>query len=618
VRARLPLYLALGLALLTVAVWQGSLRNGFVNYDDPEYVTENPWVQAGLTGAGVRWALTAVVSANWHPLTLLSHMLDCQLYGLDPRGHHLTNLLLHLASTLLLFQILRRTTGRPLPSAMVAALFAVHPTHVESVAWVAERKDVLCGCCWMLTLAAYTRYVARPAAGRYLLVAVALALALLAKPMAVSLPAVLLLLDVWPLGRLRLHRLGQLALEKVPLAALAVVAAVVALRTQQGPLAVNARIPLSLRLANAVTSAVAYLGKTFLPVRLGVGYPLPHAIPGYRVALAALVLLAVSWLAWKLARRAPYVAVGWLWYLVTLAPVIGIVQVGTQAMADRYLYLPAIGIYLAVVWSLADLAALAELAAPAEGRRRAAVGAAGAAAGAVVIAVLSWRTVAQVAVWKDSITLFRHSLTVAESYLAHVDLADALAVAGDRAGAYEQYRAALAVQPANPRGQAALGIALRSWGRAAEAVPYLERSLRIDPGAEAPRVALAMARDDLGQTAGAVAELQAVLARHPGSVQARFGLAALYDKSGDTGAALAQYRLALALAPRQWELYPPAASLLLRTGDLAGAAAVFRRWLALDPGAAAAHAGLGYVLARQGRSEEARRELAAAGAPRQR
>ncbi len=264
---RRPLVLALGLALLAVVAYRGSLGNGFVNLDDPEYVTENPIVRAGLTAAGLRWAATAIVVANWHPATLVSHMLDCQLYGLNPRGHHLTSLLLHVTATLLLFEFLRRTTGRPLPSAAVAALFAVHPTHVESVAWVAERKDVLCGVFWMATLAAYLHYGRRPGLGRYLLVAAAFALALAAKPMAVTLPLVLLLLDAWPLGRLRLgpaERDGDLAagerrsflvplvLEKLPLLALSAAACVVTLRAQRGPLALDAATPWSLRLANAL------------------------------------------------------------------------------------------------------------------------------------------------------------------------------------------------------------------------------------------------------------------------------------------------------------------------------------------------------------------------------
>jgi hypothetical protein len=396
---RLVLYLHLGLTLLTLAAYLPALRNGFIIFDDRQYVTENPIVQAGLTLEGLRWALTDTQRANWHPLTLLSHMLDCELFGLNPKGHHLTSLLLHLAGVLLLFEVLRRMTGAALRSAAVAALFAVHPTHVESVAWVAERKDVLCGVFWMLTLAAYLRYARRPSPARYLLVALGMALALAAKPMAVTLPLALLLLDFWPLRRLSpppartklpaargragvspsplaaptkaepaasqpagIRRAAlPLLLEKLPLLALTAAAGIVALHTQAIPLASGASAPLSLRAANASTSYVAYLGKTLYPAHLAVFYPFPAEVAAWKVVAAAALLLALTLAALAAARRAPYLAVGWLWYLGTLLPVAGVLQVGMQGMADRYTYLPSIGLYLAAVWGIAGLAQLPQL-----------------------------------------------------------------------------------------------------------------------------------------------------------------------------------------------------------------------------------------------------------------
>ena len=569
--SRLALYLALGLTLLTLVAYLPALDNGFVGYDDRVYVTENPTVQAGVTAAGLRWAATAVVGANWHPLTLLSHMVDCQLFGLNPRGHHLTSVVLHLAAVLLLFEVLRRMTGAALRSATVAALFAVHPTHVESVAWVAERKDVLCGCFWMLTLAAYLGYVRRRQAGgrgglRYLGVAGAFTLALLAKPMAVSLPFVLLLLDVWPLARLRLEGGGNepglapgapgtptrsrlatvrfLVAEKLPLVALAAAASAVALRTQATPLASSAAARLGLRVENALTSYVAYLGKTLFPARLAVFYPFPAEIAPWKAIAAAALLAGLTVAAVLAARRAPYLAVGWLWYLGTLAPVIGVVQVGMQGMADRYTYLPSIGLYLAAVWRGADLLR----------RRRPAARwlAPAAAAGlALALGLLAAATRVQAATWRDPVTLFRHALAVEDSYLAHTNLAEELRGRGDRQGALAHYRAALALEPRNPQAHAALGSALRSWGQPAAALPQLAAALALAPDDERARITLAMAWDDLGRPDRAIAELRQVIAVHPASARAHYGLAALLRRHGDLAEARRQYALGLAADPDQ-------------------------------------------------------------------
>jgi tetratricopeptide (TPR) repeat protein len=553
------------------------LRNGFVDFDDPQYVVANPHVRQGLSAAGLRWALTAQVAANWQPLTLVSHMLDVQLYGLNPKGHHLTSLLLHLATVLLLFAVLHRMTGRPLRSAAVAALFAVHPLRVESVAWVAERKDLLCGLFWMLTLAAYLRYVRAPSAGRYLLVAAAFTASLTAKAMAVTLPAILLLLDFWPLGRFSGwsgssawsawsdgqprpqppagHRAPWLAAEKLPLLCLAAVAGVIAVHAQAGPIASGATAPLTLRAANALTSYVAYLGKTLDPRHLSMFYPF-EVVPAGRAAVAALALLGITALAAlgaTAARRAPYLIVGWLWYLVTLVPVIGVIQVGWQGMADRYTYLPSIGLFLAAVWGAADLAALAERWRPWRGLRRGAwlVRGAAAAAAVLVLLVLTAVTRRQCGTWVDSSTLFRHSLDVEESYLAHTNVAEALRARGDQAGALAHYRAAVRLAPRNPQAHAALGNALRAWGRPAAALQPLRAALEIDPTDERARLILAMALDDLGQRDLAIAELRRVLGFHPDSIDAHAGLADLLQRAGDTAEAAVQRRQAEALIAAQ-------------------------------------------------------------------
>jgi hypothetical protein len=459
---RVSLLLGAALALLTLAAYLPTLHNGFVNLDDGFYVTGNPQVREGITRASAAWALTANVANNWHPLTLLSHQLDCQLFGLDPAGHHATSLLLHLANTLLLFAVLRGMTGAVWRSAIVAALFAIHPAHVESVAWVAERKDVLSALFWILAMAAWMGYARRPSLGRYLLVALTMVLGLMAKPMVVTLPFALLLLDVWPLER---RGLGwkRLIAEKLPLLALSAAASLVTLRYQRTSLAPLDLVPWSLRIANAAVSYAAYLGKLLLPRNLAVFYPIPLAIPVWQVAGAAALLAGLTALAvWK-ARRAPWLLIGWLWFLGTLVPVIGLVQVGRQAMADRYTYLPSIGLFVAIVWEIAALA----------GKRRAIL----ATAAAAIVALLAAGTWKQAGTWHDSVALYRHALAVTRgNYVSHVGLAKALVAKRDWKGAAEQYRAALALRPGLTEARAGLAAVLRAGELQVEEEPCCTRS----------------------------------------------------------------------------------------------------------------------------------------------
>jgi protein O-mannosyl-transferase len=455
----LPLLLAGALALLTLFAFLPVLGNGFVLLDDAVYVTGNARVNQGLTGESLSWVWSANVGNNWHPLTVLSHMLDCQIFGLEPAGHHLTSLLLHLANVLLLFEVLRRMTGAAWPSAAAAALFAIHPLHVESVAWVAERKDVLSTCFWILAMGAYTLYVRRPSTGRYLLVALAMVLGLMAKPMVVTLPLALLLLDVWPLGRLRLEpgwgrRLARLAIEKLPLLGLSAAASVITLQYQTTSLVALEVLPWRFRLANAAVSYATYLGKTLLPRNLAVFYPIQFAISPWKAwGAAALIAALTALVVWRM-RKSPWLLVGWLWFLGTLVPVIGLIQVGRQAMADRYTYIPSIGLFLAVCWELRSLAG--------SRKRRAALAAAAVAA----ILALTAATRQQVRHWSDSISLFRHAVEVThDNYVARLGLAKALAWRGDWTGAAEQYRAVLVLRPRLREARKGLDQALREAER---------------------------------------------------------------------------------------------------------------------------------------------------------
>jgi protein O-mannosyl-transferase len=346
----------MALVLVNVAVFGAVRHFDFVTWDDPPYVTENPIVRAGLTWSGVVWAFTTAHGPYWHPLTWLSHMLDVQLYGLHAGGHHLTNLVLHVSNSVLLLLLLRRMTGALWKSAAVAALFAVHPLHVESVAWVAERKDVLSTLFWILTMWAYLTYARRPGAGRYAAVLLVFALALMAKPMVVTLPLILLLLDVWPLGRVSLswHRL---VLEKTPMFALSAAAGVATIVVQQrvGALAAITSVTPGLRVANALVSYGNYLAKTLWPARLAALYPYPQSLPAWPWLLTCgFGLAAISVAAVRLAPRRPYLMMGWFWYLLTLLPVIGLVQVGPQAMVDRFTYVPLVGVFVIVVWGASD------------------------------------------------------------------------------------------------------------------------------------------------------------------------------------------------------------------------------------------------------------------------
>ncbi len=532
----------IALLVLTLAAFRPVLEHDFVAYDDDLYVTQNPELRRGIDGAFLRWAMTDARTGNVHPLTWISHAIDVRLFGLDARGHHLTSLLLHAANVLLLFEILRRTTGVARPSGLVAALFAIHPLHVESVAWIAERKDLLSTLFGFAAILAYVRWTERPSPWIRMAIVAAFAASLAAKPMLVTLPFILLLLDEWPLGRLdgavfkRIH-------EKLPLILLSAVASVVAIDAQGrgGAIASLETYPVDVRAANAFVAAITYVRQLALPFGLAVFYPHPgHAFAGSQVAVAAIALVAITALALRMRRRAPFFAVGWVWFLVTLVPVVGLVQIGWQSMADRYTYVPYVGLFVIVAWGGEALA------------ERSQAGARGLAAAATCwLVVLFFLTRSQLAHWRDSETLFRHALAVtADNFLAHNNL----------------------------------GFHLNEQGRAREAMLHLNEALRIRSDYPEAQNNLGKSLFLLGRLDDAAAQFEAALLGRPDAHVAR-NLALTRLNQGELDAAIRLYGVAAARAPSWAAPHADLGMGLLVLGDLEGAVEELERAVALDPDA---------------------------------
>lgn len=555
----------IGLILITAVLlvyWQVG-DHEFINYDDNAYITDNAQVQKGLTSKGIIWAFTTSHTGNWHPLTWISHMLDCELYGLNPEGHHLTNVLFHMANAILLFVVLRWMTGAIWRSGLVAALFALHPLHVESVAWVAERKDVLSTFFWMLTMLAYVHYVNRPGGKRYLLVLVTFALGLMAKPMLVTLPFVLLLLDYWPLNRFKPRAvtgsvenqpLGfwssgddklpilKAVMEKTPLFLMSLFSCVVTVMAQQGAGAISTLeiVPFKLRIANGLVSVVAYMGKMIWPQDLAVFYPHPVSdLQIWKPVVAGLFLLILSTVALLVAQRCRYVLVGWLWYLGTLVPVLGLVQVGEQAMADRYTYVPLIGLFIVVVWGFADLV---------KGwRSRRWVVSVSAAVMVLALMAGSWL---QVAHWKNSIKLFKHALDVTtNNYVAHYTLGNALALQGNLTGSVSHYNKALQIHPNFAEAHNNLGNALALQENLTGAISHYNKALQINPDhAEAHRN-LAVGLDRQGRHQEAIQHYAEVLRISPHDAQSHNNLGVALAEQGRLKEAVAHFTEALRIDP---------------------------------------------------------------------
>ena len=518
------------LAVLTWAVFGQTLRHDFVNYDDPRYVYQNTRITSGLNIAGIAWAFTHIHSENWHPLTTITHMLDSSLYGLKAGGHHFTNVLLHTVAVVLLFLLLQQMTGALWKSAFVAAVFAIHPLHVESVAWVAERKDVLSGVFFMLTLLAYVHYARAPSTWRYLIVAFVFALGLMSKPMLVTLPFVLLLLDYWPLRRIRDQRsrvgrqLLSLLVEKIPLIALSAVSSVITFLAQRGALGGTEQLPMLARINNALVSYVVYVRQMFWPANLAVFYPHPeNRLPPWEISLALAVLIGITIAAVILRKKAPYFIMGWFWYLGMLVPVIGLVQVGWQGHADRYTYLPQIGLYIAGTWAVADLTALWP-------RRRILLGA----AALLLIGALSWSSSVQTSYWRDSETLFTHALAVTRNNdVAENNLGIVFLQRGQLDEAISRLQAAIDLRPENGPAHNNLAKALLQKGRLAEAMVHYRKFFEIEPENVEARNILGTALIQQGRIREAIEQWQEAQAIEPENGNAASNLAWVFATCPD-------------------------------------------------------------------------------------
>ena len=578
-RSRPAIWVVLALIAVNLLVYAAVRHYEFAGvWDDLPYVTQNPNVAKGLTWEGTRWAFTTGYAANWHPITWLSHMLDVQLFGMNAGAHHVTNLVLHIANTVLLFGWLLSTTGALGRSAFVAALFAVHPLHVESVAWVAERKDVLSTLFWMLTVWAYVAYVRRPRLGRYVAVALLFGLGLMAKPMLVTLPFVLLLLDYWPLGRVALGdwpAWRRLVREKIPLLALAAASSVVTFLVQRHGGSVNSLdvLPVYLRLENVAVAYVGYIGKMLWPADLTTLYPFVRSLPEWQVAGSTIILAGISAITVKLAPRWPYVAVGWLWYLGMLVPVIGLVQVGGQSMADRYTYVPLIGLFIIVGWGFTDLLV---------GWQYRRIGLPAAAALIVGACVVAAR--AQVGYWANAFVMWSHALEVtSNNYRANANLGNIFAERGDSARAIIHYSEALRINPKFLDMRNNLANALARQGKVNEAMEQYRQALRIVPEYASAHNGLGALLADQGRVAEAIDHYRKALQTDPNFAQARNNLAAALAGEGKVDEAIQQLREAVRIEPNSTEFHYNLGLLLKTKGDTAEAARHFQTALTLNP-----------------------------------
>ena len=550
--------MGLVLVCLTLAVYVHVRDFDFCNYDDDQYVYQNPWVLNGFSAQGAAWAFTNMHASNWHPLTWLSHMADSQLYGINAGNHHLTNVILHILNTLLLFAAFCRMTGMRWQSFFLAALFALHPLHVESVAWVAERKDVLSTFFMLLALNSYARYAAGPSRTRYLPVLGFFICALLSKPMVVTFPVLLLLLDYWPLGRLRSSETAPqkttalaLLVEKAPLLACAALSTAISFAAQLKGGAVTSLTdaPLQLRLANGLVSYCTYLRDMIEPFRLGLFYPFPDAIPFSVAALAGATILAITLFVLQQRNKQPWLMVGWLWYLVALLPVIGIIRIGLQARADRYTYVSLEGIGIAVIWGITSLL---------RGSRRSQ--ALGILCGAALVSALMAASYRQVHYWRNSITLFEHTLAVTRNnYIAHNNL----------------------------------GLALINEGRLAEAIAQCRLSLKINPRCAETYVNLGLSFTQQGDLQLAVLNYRIALELKPDFSVAHNNLGMILDKQGNAADAIKHYTLAIKNSPGYAEAYNNMGNALLNLNKPAEARDQFLLALQINPAYAEAHNNLG-------------------------
>ena len=624
-RLRRPGFLCLALAVTTLAVFLPVAWQGFVNYDDSDYVTENAHVQSGLKWDNVVWAFKTGHASNWHPLTWLSHMLDCQLFGLKAGGPHLVSVGFHIANTLLLFLLLRRMTGALWRSILVAALFALHPLHVESVAWASERKDVLSAFFFLLTIWAYARYaevqspkpkVQSPGppsthhvsrftfhASRFYLLSLSFfALGLISKPMLVTMPFVLLLIDYWPLRRPGASsRESQpvagllLLLEKVPFFLLSVASCVITFLVQRKGGAVSTALTLDERIANALVSYARYIGKMFWPKNLSILYPHPGHWLAWQVMVSAGLLLAVSAAVILMARRRPYLAVGWLWFCGTLVPVIGLIQVGIQSMADRYTYVPLIGLFIMLVWGVEELIPVR----PWRGRALA-IGA------ALLLATCGYLTERQIRFWRDSEALFGHAVKVTrDNYLAYNNLGFYLSGKGRVAEAMENYRQALKINSAYEDALNNLGYALAGQKKYAEAIPLYQAALRVRPKHAEVHNNLGNALSETGKIDEAIQHYLIALEQKPDHADAHNNLGIALAMKGRLDEAIAHFHEAIRCKPSYASAHSNLGNAFAVQHKLDAAIQEYQESLRLKPDDAQAHNNLGNALAEQGKVEAA-------------
>ena len=549
------------LAVVTLAIYWPLTSHPFINFDDDQYIVGNSHVTSGVTWTNIVWAFQSGEAANWHPLTWISHMIDCDLYGLNAGGHHLTNLLFHIANTLLLFLLLKEMTGAMWRSAFVAALFAWHPLHIESVAWASERKDTLSAFFWLLTLLAYARYAKKTSVAGYLLALFLFACGLMAKPMVVTLPFVLLLLDFWPLNRFGMPDFGSksnpenipvqnpagkswmrtaffLILEKIPFFALAAAASAVTFLVQKTAGAFW-ETPLPLRLENAALTYVRYLSKLFWPADLAIVYPYPHHWPALLVTGAVLLLLTWSVLFVFRAKQNPYLIVGWLWFLGTLVPTIGLVQVGAQSMADRYTYIPGIGLFIVVVWGTDALFDLWP-------ERKKFLPLAGGIALASCLAITS----IQLNYWQSSLQLFLHAVSVTtDNYVADDTLGKAFESAGDKQKALFLYSETVRLEPRYPQGQFDLAISLLEYDKTNEALAHLKIAAKLSPHDPDIQYDLGIYFSQHDQLEEAVHHFKIALGDRPEFPEAHNALGSALSRQGKLDEAIAQFSEALRLKP---------------------------------------------------------------------
>ena len=612
------LKISLVLAIITISIYWNLQHHEFVHMDDNAYVFANVHVQEGLTKASIKWAFTSIEAAFWHPLTWLSLMLDHQLYGLHAGGYHWTNLLLHTISTILLFLVFSSMTGSVWRSCFVAALFALHPLHIESVAWVAQRKDVLSSVFWMLTMYAYLVYVRQPGFWRYLLVMAMFVLGSMAKPMLVTLPFVLLLLDYWPLRRFpyalslreisphqEIQSSGQrssifrLLLEKIPLIVVSVIFSVLVLITEHKDAAVASFSELSLfaRIGNALVSYVAYIYKMIIPMNLAVFYPHPHPEmwPLWQVLLCLVVLICITAIVIFHLKRYSYLAVGWFWYLGTLVPVIGLVQVGSHAMADRYTYIPLIGLFVIAAWGFFDLASKWK-------KGRIIIPA----IACLVLCALALSTLVQLRHWQSSLTLFSHALAVTKgNYLAHSSIGAAYLSTNEIDEAIAHYSAAVKFRDDYALAYFGLGFSYVLKGDYQQALSNYTKALKIDPNYFNVHYQMAILLLKMNRLEEAMMHGTKAIALKPGFSGSHTALGNIHLHKGNYDQAVHEYSISLKLSPGQAGVHNNLAMVFMRQNKIDEAASHFQEALRLEPEYANAHFYLAKIFSSQGRAKDA-------------